>query len=199
MPLFCFAFLAVAFALLFALPALSLAALFLELDRQLGFHFYDVAYGGDPLLWQNLFWIFGHPEVYIIILPAFGIATSIIPAFCHRRMVFFPLVALAEILVAFLGFGVWVHHMFTVGFATLTTVYFAAASLIIVIPSRDSDIRLDRHDRDRHPRLPHADVVHRRLHRLLHPRRACRGSPSPRSRLTSRSTTATTSSPTSTS
>ncbi len=135
MPLFCFAFLAVAFALLFALPSLSVAALFLELDRQLGFHFYDAAYGGDPLLWQNLFWIFGHPEVYIIILPAFGIATSIIPTFAHRKMVFFPLVALAEILVAFLGFGVWVHHMFTVGFATLTTVYFAAASLIIVIPS----------------------------------------------------------------
>jgi cytochrome c oxidase subunit 1/cytochrome c oxidase subunit I+III len=68
-------------------------------------------------------------------LPAFGIATSIIPAFSHRRMVLFPLVALAEILVAFLGFGVWLHHMFTVGFSTLTTVYFAAASLIIVIPS----------------------------------------------------------------
>ena len=135
MPLFCFAFLAVAFALLFALPSLSVAALFLELDRQLGFHFYDAAFGGAPLLWQNLFWIFGHPEVYIIILPAFGIATSIIPTFVHRRMVFFPLVALAEILVAFLGFGVWVHHMFTVGFSTLTTVYFAAASLIIVIPS----------------------------------------------------------------
>jgi cytochrome c oxidase subunit 1/cytochrome c oxidase subunit I+III len=135
MPLFCFAFLAVAFALLFALPSLSVAALFLELDRQLGMHFYDAAFGGDPLLWQNLFWIFGHPEVYIIILPAFGIATSIIPAFSHRRMVFFPLVALGEILVAFLGFGVWVHHMFTVGFATITTVYFAAASLIITIPS----------------------------------------------------------------
>jgi cytochrome c oxidase subunit 1/cytochrome c oxidase subunit I+III len=135
MPLFCFAFLAVAFALLFALPSLSIAALFLELDRQLGFHFYDAAHGGDPLLWQNLFWIFGHPEVYIIILPAFGIATSIIPAFAHRKMVFFPLVALAELLVAFLGFGVWLHHMFTVGYATLTTIYFAAASLIIVIPS----------------------------------------------------------------
>ena len=135
MPLFCFAFLAVAFALLFALPSLSVAALFLELDRQLGFQFYNAALGGDPLLWQNLFWIFGHPEVYIIILPAFGIATAIIPTFTHRHMVFFPLVALAEILVAFLGFGVWVHHMFTVGFATITTVYFAAASLIIVIPS----------------------------------------------------------------
>ncbi len=135
MPLFCYAFLAVSFALLFALPSLSIATLFLELDRMLGFHFYDAAHGGDPLLWQNLFWIFGHPEVYIIILPAFGIATSIIPTFVHRRMVFFPLVALSEILVAFLGFGVWVHHMFAVGFATITTVYFAAASLIIVIPS----------------------------------------------------------------
>src|SRR5437764_6666153 len=135
MPLFCFAFLAVAFALLFALPSLSVATLFLALDRNLGFHFYDAAHGGDPLLWQNLFWIFGHPEVYIIILPAFGIATAIIPTFVRRRMVFFPLVALAEILVAFLGFGVWVHHMFAVGFATVTTVYFAAASLIIVIAS----------------------------------------------------------------
>jgi cytochrome c oxidase subunit I+III len=135
MPLFCFAFLAVAFSLLFALPSLSLATLFLELERQLGFHFYDATHGGSPLLWQNLFWIFGHPEVYIIILPAFGIATSIIPTFVHRRMVMFPLVALAELLVAFLGFGVWVHHMFAVGLATVTTVYFAAVSLIIVIPS----------------------------------------------------------------
>jgi cytochrome c oxidase subunit I len=135
MPLFCYAFLAAAFSLVFALPSLTLACVFLELDRQLGFRFYDVAYGGDPLLWQNLFWIFGHPEVYIIILPAFGIATSIIPTFVRRRMVLFPVVALAELLVAFLGFGVWAHHMFAVGLATLVTVYFAAASLIIVIPS----------------------------------------------------------------
>src|SRR5207237_7027084 len=135
MPLFCFAFLAVSFAVVFALPALTTALVFLELDRRLGFSFFDVARGGDSVLWQNLFWIFGHPEVYIIILPAFGIATSIIPTFVHRKMVFFPLVALAEILVAFLGFGVWVHHMFAVGLATITTVYFAAASLIIVIPS----------------------------------------------------------------
>ncbi len=135
MPLFCYAFLAAAFSLVFALPSLSAAALFLELDRQLGFHFYDAGAGGDPLLWQNLFWIFGHPEVYIIILPAFGIATSIIPTFTHRKMVMFPLVALAELLVALLGFGVWAHHMFAVGLATVETIYFAATSLIIVIPS----------------------------------------------------------------
>ncbi len=135
MPLFCFAFLAVSFALVFALPALTTDLVFLELDRQLGFHFFDAAHGGSPLLWQHLFWIFGHPEVYIIILPAFGIATSIIPTFVRRRMVAYPLVALAEILVAFIGFGVWAHHMFAVGLSTATTVYFAAASLIIVIPS----------------------------------------------------------------
>ena len=135
MPLFCYAFLAAAFSLVFALPSLSAASLFLELDRQLGFHFYDAGFGGNPLLWQNLFWIFGHPEVYVIILPAFGIATSIIPTFTHRKMVMFPLVALAELLVAFLGFGVWAHHMFAVGLATIETIYFAATSLIIVIPS----------------------------------------------------------------
>src|SRR4051812_7281852 len=135
MPLFCYAILATSFALLFALPPLNTALIFLELDRKLGFHFFDVAQGGDSLLWQNLFWIFGHPEVYIIILPAFGIATAIIPTFARRRMVAFPLVALAEVLVAFIGFGVWAHHMFSVGLSTITTIYFAAASLIIVIPS----------------------------------------------------------------
>jgi cytochrome c oxidase subunit I len=135
MPLFCFAFLAVSFALIFALPALTADLIFLELDRRAGFSFFDVGHGGQPLLWQHLFWIFGHPEVYIIILPAFGIATSIIPTFVRRRMVAFPLVALAEILVAFIGFGVWAHHMFAVGLSTVSTIYFAAASLIVVIPS----------------------------------------------------------------
>jgi len=135
MPLFCYAFLATSFALIFALPALTLDLLMLEADRRLGFHFFDATAGGDPLLWQHLFWIFAHPEVYIIILPAFGIATSIIPAFTRRRMVAFPLVALAELMVAFIGFGVWAHHMFATGLSTTTAVYFAAASLIIVIPS----------------------------------------------------------------
>jgi cytochrome c oxidase subunit I+III len=135
MPLFAYAFLAVSFALLFALPALSLDCILLELQRRLGWHFFDPAGGGTPFLWQHLFWFFGHPEVYIIVLPAFGIATSIIPTFTKRRMVAFPLVALAEILVAFVGFGVWAHHMFSTGLATITLVYFAAASMIVVIPS----------------------------------------------------------------
>src|SRR3954469_24856337 len=135
MPLFCFAMLAVSLSLIFALPSLTIDLVFLELQRNLGFHFFDVAHGGDPLLWQHLFWLFGHPEVYIIILPAFGIATSIIPTFSKRKMVAFPLVALAELLVAFIGFGVWAHHMFATGLPTITLVFFAAASMMVVIPS----------------------------------------------------------------
>jgi cytochrome c oxidase subunit I+III len=135
MPLFCFAMLATAFALVFALPPLTVDLVFLELDRKLGFHFFDAAQGGSSLLWQHLFWIFGHPEVYIIVLPAFGIATAIIPTFVRRRMVAFPLVALSELMVGFIGFGVWAHHMFAVGLPEVTLTFFAAASLIIVIPS----------------------------------------------------------------
>jgi cytochrome c oxidase subunit 1/cytochrome c oxidase subunit I+III len=135
MPLFCYAMLAVSFALIFALPPLTLDCVFLELQRNFGLHFFDVAGGGDPLLWQHLFWLFGHPEVYIIVLPAFGIATSIIPTFSKRKMLAFPLVALAELLVAFIGFGVWAHHMFATGLPIVTLTFFAAASMMVVVPS----------------------------------------------------------------
>jgi len=135
MPLFVFAMLAVSFSLIFALPSLTTDLVFLELQRKVGFHFFDVAHGGDALLWQHLFWLFGHPEVYIIILPAMGIATSIIPTFAKRKMVAFPLVALAELLVAFIGFGVWAHHMFATGLPVGALVFFAAASMMVVIPS----------------------------------------------------------------
>jgi cytochrome c oxidase subunit 1/cytochrome c oxidase subunit I+III len=135
MPLFVFAMLAVSFSLIFALPPLTTDLTFLELQRKLGFHFFDPAGGGDALLWQHLFWLFGHPEVYIIILPAMGIATSIIPTFARRKMVAFPLVALAELLVAFIGFGVWGHHMFATGLSAGSLVFFAAASMMVVIPS----------------------------------------------------------------
>jgi cytochrome c oxidase subunit I+III len=135
MPLFCYAMLAAALGLLFALPALSADTIFLFLDRNVGTHFFDVAHGGRSLLWQHLFWFFGHPEVYILIVPAFGIATSIIPAFTQRKVVAFPLVAVAELLVVFIGFGVWAHHMFTVGMPTIAVVFFAAASAMVIIPS----------------------------------------------------------------
>jgi cytochrome c oxidase subunit I+III len=135
MPLFCFAFLAASFGLLFALPSLTTDTIFLFLDRNIGMHFFDVVLGGSPLLWQHLFWIFGHPEVYILIVPAFGIATEIIPAFTQRKVVAFPLVAIAELLVVFIGFGVWAHHMFATGMPTVEVVFFAAATAVVVIPS----------------------------------------------------------------
>jgi cytochrome c oxidase subunit I+III len=134
-PLFCFAFLAASFGLLFALPSLSADLIFLFLDRNVGTHFFDPAHGGASLLWQHLFWFFGHPEVYILIVPAFGIATEIIPAFTQRKMIAFPLVAIAELLVVFIGFGVWAHHMFAAGIPTVTLVFFAGASAMVVIPS----------------------------------------------------------------
>jgi cytochrome c oxidase subunit I+III len=134
-PLFVFAMLAAAFGLLFALPALSADTIFLYLDRNVGTHFFDPGNGGSVLLWQHLFWIFGHPEVYILIVPAFGIATSIIPAFTRRRMIAFPLVAIAELLVVFIGFGVWAHHMFATGMPTISLIFFAAATAMVVIPS----------------------------------------------------------------
>jgi cytochrome c oxidase subunit I+III len=135
MPLFCYAQLAAAGSSLILLPPLTLDLVMLELQRKGGFHFFDIAGGGSPLLWQHLFWLFGHPEVYLIVLPAFGIATSIIPTFAKRRMIAAPLVALAELLVAFIGFGVWAHHMFATGMPTTTMVFFAAATLMVVIPS----------------------------------------------------------------
>ncbi|HVV60085.1 MAG TPA: cbb3-type cytochrome c oxidase subunit I, partial [Gaiellaceae bacterium] len=135
MPLFCYAMLAASLGLLFALPLLSADTIFLFLDRNVGTHFFDVAQGGSAYLWQHLFWMFGHPEVYILIVPAFGIATEIIPAFTQRRVTAFPLVAIAELLVVFIGFGVWAHHMYATGMPTITAVFFGAATAMVVIPS----------------------------------------------------------------
>jgi cytochrome c oxidase subunit I+III len=134
-PLFCFAFLAASFGLLFALPSLSVDLVYLYLDRNVGTRFFDPAHGGSTLLWQHLFWFFGHPEVYILIVPAFGIATEIIPAFTQRKMIAFPLVAIAELLVVFIGFGVWAHHMFADGLPAVLLVFFAGATAMVVIPS----------------------------------------------------------------
>jgi cytochrome c oxidase subunit 1/cytochrome c oxidase subunit I+III len=135
MPLFAWAMLGTSFSLVFALPALSAATIMLTLERRFGFHFFTPSKGGDELLWQHLFWIFGHPDVYIIFLPAVGIVGSIIPTFSGRPMVAQTLVALGTMATAFIGFGVWVHHMFATGLPQVTMAFFAAASLLIAIPS----------------------------------------------------------------
>src|SRR5215217_6485354 len=134
-PLFCWGILAQSFSLVLALPALSAANIFLELERRFGFHFFDRPHGGEPLLWQHLFWIFGHPDVYIIFLPAVGIVSSIVPVFSRRSIVAYEWVALATVLTGIVGFGVWVHHMFATGLPQISMTFFSAASFMIVIPS----------------------------------------------------------------
>ena len=120
---------------LFAVPAVSLAFFMLWMDRQFGTHFFDASAGGQPLLWQHLFWMFGHPWVYAIVLPAMGIVSDGLPTFCRRPLVGYTPVALATVSTMALGFGVWVHHMFATGLPIMAVSYFSAASMIIVIPS----------------------------------------------------------------
>jgi len=134
-PIFVWGELAMAFQIIFALPMLTLACILLFLQRKFGFHFYDPGGGGDPVLWQHLFWIFGHPEVYIIVLPAFGIASAIIPTHARRPMIGYTYIVLAELATALIGFGVWVHHMFATGLPQMTMAFIAAASFMVAIPS----------------------------------------------------------------
>ena len=122
-------------SILFALPALTVALVYLYFQRAFGFHFYDAAHGGQPMLWQHLFWIFGHPWVYIIVLPAMGIVSDALPTFCRRPLVGYTYVALATVSTGILGFGVWVHHMFATGIPPTAASFFGASSLIITIPS----------------------------------------------------------------
>jgi cytochrome c oxidase subunit I len=120
---------------LIVVPAVSLAFFLLWMDRQFGTHFFDVAGGGQPLLWQHLFWIFGHPWVYAIVLPAMGMVSDGLPVFCRRPLVGYSLVALSTVATMILGFGVWVHHMFATGLPGLGLAFFSGASIAITIPS----------------------------------------------------------------
>ncbi|MFP3914571.1 MAG: cytochrome c oxidase subunit I [Actinomycetota bacterium] len=135
MPLYCWSVLATSLAIVFALPSLTLANVFLELDRLFDFKIYEAAAGGDPVLWQHLFWIFGHPDVYIILLPALGIVSSIVPVFSGRPIIGYLWIALSMMAIAIISFGVWVHHMFAVGLPSVSLVFFGAASVLITIPS----------------------------------------------------------------
>src|SRR5512146_1575652 len=120
---------------IFAIPAVSLAFFLLWMDRNVGTHFFDVTTGGSAMLWQHLFWMFGHPWVYAIVLPAMGMVSDGLPVFCRRPLVGYTLVALATVATMVLGFGVWVHHMFATGLPSVSLSFFSAASIIIALPS----------------------------------------------------------------
>lgn len=135
MPVFAWSMLVFAGMIIFAFPAVILATFLLELERAFQWPFFIVAKGGDPLLWQHLFWFFGHPEVYIIFLPAAGMVSMIIPTMCGVPLVGYRLIVVALVATGFFSFGLWVHHMFATGIPELSLAFFSAASMAVAIPS----------------------------------------------------------------
>ena len=134
-PLFVWAMFVTAIMILFAMPAVMLGSSMLIMDRLVGTHFFDPAKGGDALLWQHLFWFFGHPEVYLIFIPGLGFLSAIIPTFSRRPIFGYTAMVLALIATGFLAFGLWVHHMFATNLPEMGKSFFTAASMMIAIPS----------------------------------------------------------------
>jgi cytochrome c oxidase subunit 1 len=135
MPLYAWAMLVTAVMIIFSMPAIALASSMLISDRLVGTNFFNAAEHGDPLLWQHLFWFFGHPEVYIIFLPATGFVSVIVETFCRRPVFAYPVVVLALISTGILAFGLWVHHMFATGLPRVGYSFYTAASMTIAIPT----------------------------------------------------------------
>ena len=135
MPLFTWTTLITAILIFMAFPAITIALFLLSMDRYTGTGFFEPAAGGDPMLWQHLFWVFGHPEVYIMILPAFGIVSEIIPTFSRKPLFGYAVMVYATCAIAFLGFGVWAHHMFTTGLGPTANSVFGATTMLIAIPT----------------------------------------------------------------
>ena len=135
MPIFGWYILVTALMMIVAFPPLILGSILLEVERAFGLPFFDPTRGGDPLLWQHLFWLFGHPDVYIIFLPMAAVLSTIIPVFANRPLVGYRAIVVAIIALAFLSFGIWVHHMFTVGIPHLALAFFSAGSAIVAVPT----------------------------------------------------------------
>ena len=121
--------------LLFAMPVISVALFLLTFDRLFDANFFNVAEGADPLLWQHLFWIFGHPEVYILILPSFGIISEIIPTFSRKPIFGYPFMIFSGIAIGFMGWGVWAHHMFASGIGPVAVAAFSVSTMFIAVPT----------------------------------------------------------------
>ncbi len=135
MPVFTWMTLVAQFLLLFAMPVIAVALFLLMFDRQFGANFFDAQAGSDPLLWQHLFWLFGHPEVYILILPAMGIVSEVIPVFSRKPLFGYQVMVFSGIAIGFMGWGVWAHHMFASGLGPVAVSAFAASTMFIAVPT----------------------------------------------------------------
>ena len=135
MPIFTWMILVVQFLLVFAIPVITVALFLLTFQRQFGATFFDVGAGADPLLWQHLFWIFGHPEVYILVLPSFGIISEVLPVFSRKPLFGYRFVVFSGAAIGFLGWGVWAHHMFASGIGPVSVAAFSVATMLIAIPT----------------------------------------------------------------
>jgi cytochrome c oxidase subunit 1 len=135
MPVFVWMTLVTQFLIVLAFPIITVGLILLLFDRFFGTNFYNPAAGGNPLLWQHLFWLFGHPEVYILILPAMGIVSEVLPTFARKPLFGYPVVVYSGMLIGFFGFGVWSHHMFTVGLGSVADSAFAVGTMLIGIPT----------------------------------------------------------------
>lgn len=135
MPIFAWYALVTSLMILTGFPPLILGSILLELERAFGFPFFQANLGGDSLLWQHLFWLFGHPEVYIIFLPAAGIVSTVLPVMCRTTLLGYAWIVAAIVALAFLSFGLWVHHMFTTGIPHLGLAFFSAASTLVAVPT----------------------------------------------------------------
>ncbi len=135
MPLFTWTTLITSILIVLAFPVIAVALIELMFDRLFGTTFFNTAIGGDPILWQHLFWVFGHPEVYILILPAMGIVSEILPVFSRKPLFGYPFMVYAVAAIAFLSFTVWAHHMFTTGLGPIATSFFAASTMLIAVPT----------------------------------------------------------------
>ena len=135
MPVFTWMILVVQFLLVFSLPVITVALVLLMFQREFGATFFDAAAGGDPLLWQHLFWIFGHPEVYVLILPAFGIISEVLPTFARKPLFGYPFVVFSGASIGLVGFGVWAHHMFASGLGPVSVAVFSMATMVIAVPT----------------------------------------------------------------
>jgi cytochrome c oxidase subunit 1 len=135
MPMFVWMSFITQILLLLAFPVITVALVFLMMDRHFGSHFFLPEGGGDPVLWQHLFWIFGHPEVYILILPAFGIVSEVLPVFSRKPLFGYTAMVFSGAFIAFLGFGVWAHHMFATGMGPIADSFFAISTMLIAVPT----------------------------------------------------------------